>query len=369
MSKEWTYFFIGRILSLDLVAQNRESVKHDLDHVKINWPGFVKIGSDNLVLPAIYLNLLRHNLVSYLPSDLNLYLLEILNLNRGRNRSVMQHMHFVNDLLAQNEISCLFMKGTGNIVDGLYSDPGERMVYDIDVLVAADKMLPAARLLEAKGFITQKKFIPRSLDSTMHYPILLRDDFVAGVEIHRFPSQYLYQKNFDPERVFKNQIESSVEKGFQVMGYRDRIIHNFLHAQLMHNAHYHADVSHRDMYDLLLLGKKENLLDTFNQYGHYLPKSLAYLKLMHKVFELPMPDDLKGDRKGNFFIWRHKRVLRFNSKTLKRYHLGFLILQKYVVLPFRFLWNAKARNYIISRLTDRQWYKYHLESMRRRMKF
>jgi hypothetical protein len=368
MNKKWTYFFIGRILSLDFEPLNRDGIRHDLIQLDINWPGFVKMGSDNFILPAIYLNLTRHNLHSFLPADLNGYLGEVLNLNRERNMNIVRQMHFVNNLLIRNNISSLFMKGTGNIVDGLYQDIGERMVYDIDVLVPDDKMITAAKLLESEGFITRKDFIPRSLDSTMHYPILLREDFVAGVEIHRSPSQYLYQKNFEPERVLRNQMDSSVEKGFKVMGYQDRIIHNFLHAQLMHNGHYHADVSHRDLYDLLLLSKKENPWHTFTYYKHYKSQSLAYLKLVHKTFGLPMPETLNTIRTGNFFLWRHKQVLQLSSKGLKRHHLALLLLQKYLLLPIRSLWNAKARNYIISRLTNQQWYKVHFDSMKRRMK-
>lgn len=367
MNKEWTYYFIGRILSLDFEPGNKEAILHDLTQTDINWPGFVKMGSDKFMLPALYLNLSRNGLDSFLPAELNLYLREILNLNRERNKNILQQMHYVNNLLASSNINCIFMKGTGNIADGLYQDQGERMVYDIDVLVPDDSMITAAKLLEAEGFFSRKEFISRSLDSTMHYPILLREDFVAGIEIHRSPSQYLYHKNFEAERVFKNQRESEVEKGFMLMGYRDRIIHNFMHAQLMHAGHYHADVSHRDLYDLLLLGKKDDLLSTFCQYGHYSSQSLAYLKLMHLTFGLEMPDPLKNVRSGGFFLWRHKQVLQLSSKRLRQYHLVFLLLQKYIVLPFRFLWNAKARNYILSRLTNRKWYKNHSESMRKRM--
>ena len=247
----------------------------------------------------------------------------------------------------------------------MYTEPGERMVYDLDVLVPEDKMVTAAQLMEAEGYHTQKKFNPRALESTMHYPILLREDQVAGVEIHRMPVQYLYRKSFHGHTIFENAVESQSEKGFLLMNYSHRIIHNFLHAQLMHSGHYNARVSLRDLYDLLLLSRQADVMETLNRFAHYRSKSTAYLKLMHKVFGLEMPAELKHTRRGNFFLRRHERVMKMGSKQLKWHLVTIMVLQKYVVLPARVLWNRQARNYVFSRLLDPAWYGRHIKAMGR----
>lgn len=368
MNKPQTYYFIGRILSLDFMPQNKQVVARQIANDEVNWPGFVKLGSDKLVLPALYYQLSKHDLTQLLPSDLDQYLKEVFILNQQRNQNVIRLATFVRDLFQKHGIQTLFMKGTGNILDGLYQDAGIRMVYDVDVLVDESKMLDAAGLLLKEGFITQKKFNPRAMDSTMHYPILLREDFVAGVEVHRQPGQYLYEKVFNNERVWTDIRTTTQSPGFQAMNYKNRIIHNFLHAQLMHNGHYHADVSHRDLYDLLLLGEKEDLHETFSNLGHYTKSSMAYLKLMHKVFGLEMPLVLQQNKMVRCFLWRHKKVLEMSSRQLRRYHLLLLFLQKYLILPLRLLVNAKARNYVFARLTDLSWYGTHWRSMQRRLK-
>lgn len=367
MNKEQTYYFLGNILALDITPAGKENIVKKLDGESINWKGFVKTGSDNLVLPAVYLKLKDAGLTSFLPPELDEYLVGVLNLNRERNVKILQQAEYIKNLLLSRDIHPVFLKGTANLVDGLYKDIGERMLYDIDILVEKDKMLDAAALLRDVGFFTQKKFISRSLESTMHYPILLREDFVAGVEIHRLPVQYLYQTKFESVWTHEKKKPSTHEKGFWVMGHRERIIHNFLHAQLMHSGHYHGNVSLRDLYDLLLLGQKENLSEVFREYGYDSAKSTAYLKLMHKVFGLELPPELTHASRGNMFLWRHHKVLQLSSRNLKRYHLIFLILQKYVVLPGRVIWNKTARNYVWSRLTDKQWYRLHIKGMKRNL--
>lgn len=359
------YCFLGRILALDFKSGSREILIRDFFSTPVNWNGFVKLGSDNLVLPALYLKLQKHQLTGFLPEELNEYLLGVLQLNRERNQKVLTQARYIRDTLLTADIKSLFMKGTGHMLDGLYSDIGERMVYDLDVLVGEGQMLKAAEMLRNEGFITQKKFNPQAMESTMHYPILLRSDLVAGVEIHRMAVQYLYQKKFTTSGILAKQVAASSDKEFMVMQLRDRIIHNFLHAQLMHSGHYHTDVSLRDLYDLLLLSRKEDALDTFMQFGHYKSKSLPYLKLMHKVFDLEMPAELARSSQGNFFLWRQHQTLKMSGAKLHRYHLFIMFFQKYIVLPLRVLWSRKARNYVFSRLADSSWYKQHFEAIKR----
>lgn len=368
MNRQQIYNLIARILSLDIHPANAAGLSGDFPTEESHWQNFVKTGSDHKILTSVFLALQRHDLTKHLPGDLEQYLQYVLELNTERNEKVIRQAGEVRDLLKSADINCLFMKGTGNILDGLYSHTGERMVYDLDILVYEDKMLTAARLMEQEGYHTQKRFNPQALESTMHYPILLREDQVAGVELHRMPVQYLYQKSFQTSRVFNNAMKSSQGKGFLVMSYPDRIIHNFLHSQLMHSGHYHASVSLRDLYDLLLLNQKEDTFNVLMPFGFYRSKAMGYLKLMYKTFGLSIPEALQKSKKGNFFLKRNESLLKKTDKQLKRHFLTIMLLQKYLVLPLRVIWNPQARNYVFSRLTDRHWYALHFKAMKRKIK-
>jgi hypothetical protein len=364
MDKKQIFNIISRILSLKVKPERVEDIIKILPREKKDWQKWVLVGSDNLVLQSLYLTLRDHQLLSHLPEDLNEYLEQIHQLNIVRNTSILQEAKNIQYIFDGKGISSVYMKGTGNIFDGLYHDIGERMVYDIDILIEGERMLEAAQALMDNGYRTQKDFNPLAYPSTMHYPILLKEGCVAGVELHRLPVQYHYLKSFPPERVFETKNPSSVETGFWVMSDGNKIIHNFLHSQLMHNAHYHADVSLRNLFDLLLLSQRKSVEKTFNEFKHHWRKSNAYLKLMHKVFDLPLPDTTT---KGNkFLLKRHSWTLTMTRRELMIYHFLINAFIKYIALPFRTLFDKNARNYVFARLGNKHWYKEHVNAYKRK---
>ncbi|HAQ21344.1 MAG TPA: hypothetical protein DCR40_19255 [Prolixibacteraceae bacterium] len=58
-------------------------------------------------------------------------------------------MDDITAILNKENIQPVFLKGTANLLDGLYSDVGERMIGDIDFLVKEEDYLKAAELLKS----------------------------------------------------------------------------------------------------------------------------------------------------------------------------------------------------------------------------
>ncbi len=365
VNKKQTYYLISRILALDFCPGTSQDIIKDLPKTKAQWQALVSLGSSHLVLPAVYLSLKRHQLLIHLPEDLEEYLQYVHDLNVKRNGKIIQHCKDIRALLHAKDIAIVFMKGTGHLLDGLYGDIGERMMYDIDVLVAEDEMLNAARLLEENGFRPVKEFLPRALASTMHYPLLQRDDFIAGIEVHRLPTQYFYRKNFSGEMVFSFLKKAHMDEDLWVMNNKLKILHNFIHSQLMHGGHYHGDVSLRDLYDMLLLSKREPLYETFAGYGNYRSKAIGYQKLMYKVFRLPVPENLQNSSRGNFFLVRQEWTLNMSKRSLAIFHLLMMGIKKYISLPLHVIWNKDARNYVFARLLKPSWYASHFKALKR----
>jgi hypothetical protein len=366
MNKKDIYYLVSQILSLSVRPNIANELIEMLPKDKNDWENWVQMGNKHLVLQTLYVALKNNKLLQFLPADLVEYLQYIHRLNVERNLKIVLQAKAVKDIFEREGIAHVFMKGTANIVDGLYGDIGERLVYDIDILVDENRMLNAADALIASGYKTQKKFNPKAYPSTMHYPILVKDDCVSGVEIHRLPVQYLYVKRFSAERVFETKRLSKSEENFWVMSDSNRIIHNFMHSQLMHNGHYHADVSLRDLYDLLLLSQRENAAKVFEDFKYYQLKSNAYLNLMHKVFSIPYSSSNKKRRNNSFFRARHYLTVIMSRKQRVLYHFFVASLIKYVVLPFRTIFNTNARNYVFSRLKNPHWYSEHINAYKRK---
>ena len=51
-------------------------------------------------------------------------------------------------MLLDNGVRPVFLKGTGNVLEGLYEDIGERMVGDIDFLIQQKDFLKAVDILK-----------------------------------------------------------------------------------------------------------------------------------------------------------------------------------------------------------------------------
>lgn len=126
-----TLFFIAKCLTISLEDKNRQEIEKQLKSKTINWEAVVKISTSHYVFPALYCNFKRADFLKYLPADLVDYMKHITDLNRDRNTQILQQAHELNILLLANNIRPIFLKGTGNLLEGLYEDIGERMVGDI----------------------------------------------------------------------------------------------------------------------------------------------------------------------------------------------------------------------------------------------
>ena len=134
MNYKKTIFFIAKCLTISLEEKNRDEIEKQLKSKTINWDTVVKVSTAHYVFPAIYCNFKRADFLKYLPRELVSYMQHITNLNRERNKKIIAQAQELNIILLANSITPIFLKGTGNLLEGLYEDIGERMVGDIDLL-------------------------------------------------------------------------------------------------------------------------------------------------------------------------------------------------------------------------------------------
>ena len=71
----------------------------------------------------------------------------ITDLNRARNEKIIEQAKELNELLVANNITPIFLKGTGNLLEGLYRDLSERMLSDIDFIVSMEEYLKTSSTL------------------------------------------------------------------------------------------------------------------------------------------------------------------------------------------------------------------------------
>ena len=123
----------------------------------MDWDKVVKVSTAHYVFPALYCNLKRVDFLHYLPKELVTYMEQITNLNRDRNTQIIQQAKELNNLLLANNIKPIFLKGTGNLLAGIYEDIGERMVGDIDFIFSKEDYPRAIAVLREFGYSELKK--------------------------------------------------------------------------------------------------------------------------------------------------------------------------------------------------------------------
>ena len=131
--------------------KNRDEIEIILKTTDVDWDTVVKVSTSHYVFPAIYCNFKRADFLKYLPADLVDYMKHITNLNRDRNTQILQQAHELNSLLLANKIIPMFLKGTGNLLVGIYEDIAERMVGDIDFIFSKEDYPKAITILREFG--------------------------------------------------------------------------------------------------------------------------------------------------------------------------------------------------------------------------
>lgn len=176
MNRKDIFYFTGKCLSLDENPDARKSIISSFKSDQIPIERFIKLCSHNYIIPAIFLKFKSHKLLDLFPEGLEQHFEEIYLLNEKRNYLILQQVKEISQKLKHHNILPVYLKGTANLLDNVYSEVGERMIGDIDFLVREKDYLKTAELLMELGYEDQSKHYV-DVTELKHYPRLFRDRF------------------------------------------------------------------------------------------------------------------------------------------------------------------------------------------------
>ncbi|MDP4291423.1 MAG: nucleotidyltransferase family protein [Bacteroidota bacterium] len=363
MTKKELFYFTDKCLMLGEDPRFKEEIIDKISSDSIDWTKFVMLCSNHLILPSIYLKFKSHGILEYLPGELAEHLQDIYDLNLIRNRQILDQLHEITATLNRNDVYPIFLKGSGNLLDELYSDIGERILGDIDFLVPKKDWLLTAHLLEKEGYEITLPYY-QEIERLKHYPRIAKPDRPAVLEIHQLPVNEQYQSWFNPEMIDRDKKTVGILNGCYVLSDSHKIILNFIHSQLGHMGHLYGIVSLRDLYDLYLLSKRIPLQQTIPNIKTP-KKAIAYFSFAGKAFGL----DESFYPERNFAAWIFAKKHGLNLRSVFFYHtyrsivyVGQRILVGYIGQMIQSIYSKKVRQSVINRLTNRQWYIDHWHS-------
>jgi len=348
MSNTELFYFTGKCLTLDENPAFKNEILKKIYTGQIDWNKFIWQCSNHLILQVIYLKFKTHDLLSELPDNLTKNLSIIHRLNSNRNASILKQVDDITEALNKENIFPIYMKGTANLLGGLYKDIGERIVGDIDFLVPEKDYLKAAEIMLAQGYVKPTPDYGLS-KSAKHYPRLFRKDVPADIEIHRAPVNIVHSKHFNAEMIFRDKERVPTHSGCYIPSEEHKIIQNFIHSQFDHQGYRLADASFRDLYDLYLHSKRKN---TITNPIPYKRKALNYLTLAERILGQDLFKTSHETMRSSLFCFRFDFFHRYPALSKVAVYIPDRIYRRYIRNFVLFLFNKRERHRLISQLKD-----------------
>jgi hypothetical protein len=342
-------------LTISFEAKNKQEIEKQLKSTTIDWDNIVKVSTAHFVFPALYCNLKRVDYLKYLPQDLVSYMEYITNINRGRNQQIIAQSKELNTLLLTNNITPIFLKGTGNLLVGLYEDLAERMVGDIDFIFSKEDYPKAITILREFGYsdVSMYKY---HFPEHKHYRRLQKENNIAAIEIHKELLIEKYANEFNYSFVEK---DSQVTNDVTVLSYANKLNLSIIANQINDSGFYYKTMALRNAYDVFLLSKKTNAKAAVNTLDKLSDPLNCFLAACYEVFNKVESLEYNNTKKAASFLSVFNSQFT-NRKTTKRRHKrikSYLFIKSRVNIIYKAIIYKEYRVWLFNLLTDKNWQK------------
>ena len=345
-----TLFFIAKCLTISLEEKNRKEIEKQLKSTSIDWEAVVKVSTNHYVFPAIYCNFKRADFLKYLPADLVDYMKHITNLNRDRNSQIIAQAKELNSLLLANKITPIFLKGTGNLLEGLYEDVGERMVGDIDFLFSEKDFFKAVDIFKKDNYTKPESELDY-FQGFRHYSRLVKPANIAAVEIHKEVTIEKYRGEFNFEMISEDiqQIND-----FSVLSFENQLLLSIISSQINDYGFEFTKFALRNAYDVFLLSKKVNTKKAISKFTKLKSSLNCFIANCNLAFgDLESLDYFKTKESEkylkafNISLYKRKLNLKINFKLIT------INLYRRFGIVCKSIFNSENRKWLLNRIKSK----------------
>jgi len=351
-----TLYFVAKCLTITMEKKNKAEIENELKTTNIDWDAVVKVSTGHYVFTALYCNLKRANFLHYLPQELVNYMQYITSLNRERNEKIISQANELNRILLANNIIPIFLKGTGNLLAGIYDDIAERMVGDIDFIFSKEDYSKAIIILREFGFSEVKKLEYYPPSESRHYRRLQKKNNIAAVEIHsKLISIRKYTNEFDFNFVER---DSQVIKGVNVLSYANKLNLSIIAFQINDYGFEDKTIAIRNAYDVFLLSKKTNAKDALKKLNKLTHPLNCFLASCYEVFNTV--ESLKYEQNKKVFSYLNtfnKQLV--NPKRIKRKTKSYKIyifIKRFFFILNKSIKHKEYRVFMFKSFTNKKWF-------------
>ena len=215
------------------------------------WNEIITLASAQAVLPA--LAGAARNLPGGLDAagDAGVFLAEMEDANGRRNSRLKDRLLDIGSALNKAGIPAVALKGAAFLLNDRAGAVAWRFSHDLDILVPAAAVEPAAKILTAMDYADPG--LPYRPADLHHYPALIHADGETVAEIHGRLSPQTNFPLLPAERVLDDAEPALADSSLMVPHRDDRLIHLIAHAQCFSLRYKRRIVLLRDCCDLMEL--------------------------------------------------------------------------------------------------------------------
>ena len=324
---------IGSILNTVLFEENTDDFKKISNDQIIK---ILKLSSSQLLLPALYINIINKGLEKYFDDDFIEYLKNIFEINKNRNNKLLKELFEIEKIFKSEKINYTITKGAFLIKNKYFSDVGERMIGDIDILIKKKDLKNAYRILKKKNYNSDFTY---KLWKTKHLPRLINEKNIFALELHEEVVIWRHKNLYPSSEIFKKIKINSALTACEIL------IMNFM---INDYGNLKAQINYRVMYDFKKISSKINInqIDLNNKY---------YRRFLFMLRET-IPFNLEIKLLKTDFVFttriRLKRNLRYFYYVDDVLCNTLINLFKYPMQLLEFIVNENYRKNVISKLRN-----------------
>ncbi len=308
--------------------QNTEEILEEINFPKFDWEPVIFCSGQHLVTPALCFYLKKKEVFSLLNKEHKEYLELIYDLNLSRNKKIKKQLLAILPALNAAGIEPLLLKGIASLLGELYESPGIRVLGDIDILVADEKLNVAKNIMLEKGYTYTPIPFQDIVEEHKHLPAFVHNDQPVAIEIHRHPVALKLSGWVNSVSAWDDNSQISLKTGVVRLPTPEfRLLHNFCHCQIEDRGYFRGYINVRQILEWVKLRDKyEQELDWVGiQKRVDKCRSTAtwggYLLAAERYFSQVIVANTRLPFLANFFIYR----LQFGERYAWSWKINLIV--------------------------------------------
>ena len=289
---------------VNILYRPASEILNGVDINNINFEKLITLTSGHLMLPALFFNIQKKKAAYLFPEDFIDYIKGIYAINKARNEILLDEAKELSELLIENNIKHIFLKGTALLLSNVFEDIGERMMCDIDLIIQHKDEEKIKKVLEKNNYFNPRSDNLNKFFKPQHLPRLIHKNKIIGIEIHTELLPALYRCIFSSKELIKDFKEEPKKNETPSTSFLfDHCIYGL---QIDDQAFVTNHHSHRNIYDIYKLNSKNSLTTKNIKKDIYVRHFFITIEKFN-IFDLQLP--------SSFCSLYHDKILRFLTIT------------------------------------------------------